>query len=62
MLIATPANNIPYLFVAYAIAWAILFGYLFFMSRHQQELKREAENIRQSLNKLDGPTENKPLE
>ena len=62
ILITTPANNIPYLFAAYAVAWAILFGYLFFLSRHQQELKREVESVKQGLSKLDGSTQDKPLE
>ena len=28
-LLSTPANNIPYLFAAFALAWAIFFGLLY---------------------------------
>ncbi len=50
-LLTTPANNIPYLFAAYAITWAVFFGYLFFTSRRQSELEREVRELRE---KLDG--------
>ena len=48
-LITTPANNIPYLFAAYAITWAIFFGYVFFTSRRQHELEREVRLLRDTL-------------
>ena len=52
-LITTPANNIPYLFAAYAITWAIFFGYVFFTSRHQHELEREVRSLRDALEPRD---------
>ncbi len=48
-LITTPANNIPYLFAAYAITWAIFFGYVFFASRRQHELEQEVRLLRDTL-------------
>ena len=48
-LLTTPANNIPYLFAAYAITWAVFFGYLFFTSRRQNELEREVRELREEL-------------
>ena len=48
-LLTTPANNIPYLFAAYAITWAVFFGYLFFTSRRQSELEREVRELREEL-------------
>ena len=48
-LITTPANNIPYLFAAFAITWVVFFGYVFFTSRRQQELEREVRELQEEL-------------
>ena len=32
-----PSDNLPYLFAAYAVTWAVFFVYAFFVSRRQQE-------------------------
>ena len=56
-LIATPANNIPYLFAAYAITWAVFFGFLFFTQRRQHELEQEVRLLRDALERRDPPGE-----
>ena len=60
-LITTPANNIPYLFAAFAITWVVFFGYVFFTSRRQQELERDVKELQEALTRkrasedTDGP-------
>lgn len=52
-LITTPAHNIPYLFAAFAIVWAVFFVYLFITSRRQDELEREMESLREEMKERD---------
>jgi CcmD family protein len=60
LLGAAPAQEsdtkpfLQFLFAAYSITWAAFFGYSFFMSRKQRELKRELEALRQRLDERDG--------
>ena len=53
-LITTPVHNVPYLFAAFAITWAVFFVYVFFTSRRQDELEREMESLRDELRQRDG--------
>ena len=53
-LITTPAHNIPYLFAAFAIVWAVFFVYVFFTSRRQDELEQEMEILREEMRRRDG--------
>ena len=53
-LITTPPHNIPYLFAAFAITWAVFFVYLFVTSRRQDELEREVESLQNELNRSGG--------
>ena len=55
-LITTPAHNIPYLFAAFAIVWAVFFVYLFITSRRQDELEREMESLREEMKGRDAGT------
>ena len=48
-LITTPAHNIPYLFAAFAITWAVFFVYVFLTSRRQDELEQEMESLQEEL-------------
>ncbi len=52
-LITTPAHNIPYLFAAFAITWAVFFVYVFFTSRRQDELEQEMESLREEMRQRD---------
>ena len=49
VLLATPTHNIPYLFAAFAITWALFFGYLFFTSRRQRDLELDICSIKSRL-------------
>jgi len=50
-LITTPATNIPYLFAAYLITWAVFWGYVYFTSRRQQALEHRVKELRDLLKK-----------
>ncbi len=52
-LITTPTHNIPYLFAAFAITWAVFFVYVFFTSRRQDELEQEMESLQEELRRRD---------
>jgi len=39
----------PYLFAAFCAVWIVLFLYLLSLSRHQRELSREVEALRQIM-------------
>ena len=45
----TPPSNLPYLFAAFAVTWAMFFGYMFFIGRRQQEIRAEIERLRQAV-------------
>jgi CcmD family protein len=45
----TPANNIPYLFAAFAIVWAVFFGFVFFAWRRHREIEQEVRALRKVL-------------
>ena len=53
-LITTPVNNIPYLFAAFAITWAVFFVYVFITSRRQDELEQDMESLREEMRGRDG--------
>ena len=44
----TPAN-LPFLFAAFAVTWIAFFAYAFFVSRRQQELRKEIAELRGTL-------------
>lgn len=44
-----PSSNLPYLFAAFAVSWAVFFFYVFFMTRRQQEMRNEIRELRQTL-------------
>ena len=41
-------ENSGYLFAAYTVIWAAVFGYVLFMYRKQRRLKREIDRLRDS--------------
>ena len=44
-----PAANLPFLFAAFAVSWIAFFFYAFFVSRRQQELRKEIAELRSAL-------------
>ena len=48
-----PPSNLPYLFAAFAVTWAVFFGYMFFIGRRQQEIRAEIERLRQAVDGSD---------
>ena len=44
-----PSSNLPYLFAAFAVSWAVFFVYAFFVMRRQQEMQTEIKELRQEL-------------
>ena len=42
-------SELPWLFAVFAITWAAFFGYVFVMSRRQQEMQREIEALKRAL-------------
>jgi len=44
-----PATNLPFLFAAFAVTWIAFFTYAFFVSRRQQELRKEIAELRGTL-------------
>ena len=44
-----PSSNLPYLFAAFAVSWAVFFVYVFFVTRRQQEMQTEIKELRQVL-------------
>ncbi|PKB65079.1 MAG: hypothetical protein BZY80_01070 [SAR202 cluster bacterium Io17-Chloro-G2] len=45
----TPPDNLPFLFAALAVSWAVFFVYAFWVSRRQQDLRREIDELKQTL-------------
>ncbi len=46
---ATANSSLSFLFVAYTITWVAFFGYIIYMSRKQQALKRDIDALRKQL-------------
>ena len=44
-----PPSNLPYLFAAFAVSWAVFFVYAFFVTRRQQEIQNQIKELRQTL-------------
>ncbi len=41
--------NLGYLFAVFAVTWSAFFGYVFYMSRRQREMRREIEALKMAL-------------
>jgi len=42
-------DNLGYLFAAYTVIWAVVFGYVLFMYRRQRKLQRQIDMLRKDL-------------
>ncbi len=47
--IELPASNIPWLFAAFAVSWAVFFLYVFFINRRQQEMQSQISQLQRAL-------------
>lgn len=48
-----PSSNLPYLFAAFAVCWAVFFAYVFFVTRRQQEIRNEITRLRRTVGSKD---------
>ena len=55
-----PSANLPFLFAAFAVTWAIFFGYAFFVSRRRQEMQREVAELHRELEQKQSATDEDP--
>ena len=44
-------ENAGYLLAAFAVIWAIVFGYVVMMQRKQRQLQRQIKQLKESLEK-----------
>ena len=44
-------ENLGYLFAAFAVIWAVVFGYILVLMNRQKKLKREIEKLETDTNK-----------
>ena len=44
-------ENFGYLFAAYAVIWAIVFGYVLIMQRKQRQLQHQIRQLKESIEK-----------
>ena len=51
------SDSLPYLFAAYAVTWVVFLVYVFFVSRHQREMQRDIEELRQAVQVRENPEE-----
>lgn len=42
-------QNLPYLLVAYALVWAVIFGYVLSLAQRQRRLQGEIEALKRVL-------------
>jgi len=42
-------ENLGYLFAAYTIIWAVVFGYVFFLYYKQRKLRRQMDMLKDSM-------------
>ncbi len=43
-------RNLSYLFYGYTVIWVIILGYLFTLSRREQQLRAEIEELKKTAN------------
>ncbi len=48
-------DNLGYLFAAYTIIWALIFGYVFFLYYKQRKLRQQMDLLKDSKGEREGP-------
>ncbi len=44
-----PPNNLPFLFAAFAVVWAVFFIYAAYMSWRRQSVQRDLQELQQTM-------------
>ncbi|HEY49763.1 MAG TPA: CcmD family protein [Dehalococcoidia bacterium] len=44
-------DNLSYLFAAYTVIWAVIFGYVFFVHQRHRRLRRELDTLKEDVEK-----------
>jgi len=44
-------ENLGYLLAAYAVIWAVVFGYILVLQRKQRKLKKQVDALKESMEK-----------
>lgn len=47
--VSEPDSNLEFLFAVFIITWAAFFGYIFYMSRRQREMRKEIDALRRAM-------------
>ena len=47
--VSEPEANLEFLFAVFIITWAAFFGYVFYMSRRQREMRKEIDILTRAL-------------
>ena len=50
---ADPEAALPSLFAVFMVTWAVFFGYVFYTSRRQREMRRELDTLRAVLSEME---------
>lgn len=50
-----PPNNLPFLFAAFAVVWAVFFIYAAYMSWRRQSVQRDLRELQQSIEPSEEP-------
>ncbi len=50
-----PPNNLPFLFAAFAVVWAVFFVYAAYMSWRRQSVQRNLQELRETIESGEDP-------
>lgn len=50
-----PPNNLPFLFAAFAVVWAVFFIYAAYMSWRRQSVQRELRELERAIEPAEDP-------
>lgn len=49
-----PSSNLPWLFAAFAVSWAVFFLYVIYVTRRQQEMQNQIRQLHRVLEQQEG--------
>ncbi|PKB65896.1 MAG: hypothetical protein BZY81_08755 [SAR202 cluster bacterium Io17-Chloro-G4] len=53
--IELPSSNLPWLFAAFAVSWAVFFLYVIYVTRRQQEMQNQIRQLRRAMEQQETP-------